>query len=53
MSERREADRGFKEFMDGRDVKDSGRLLRDVLADYIRRNPKVSPKLDGRVVIHR
>lgn len=42
---------GLVELKAGRDAQDTGKLLRDVVANYIRKNPTVSPKLDGRVVV--
>jgi 2',3'-cyclic-nucleotide 2'-phosphodiesterase (5'-nucleotidase family) len=44
---------GLAEFKRGRNSEDTGALLRDVVADFIRHHPKVSPRLDGRVTIRR
>jgi 5'-nucleotidase/UDP-sugar diphosphatase len=44
---------GLVEFTLGRSARDTGKLLRDVVADFIRHHPEVSPKLDGRVRIRR
>ena len=41
---------GLNELTAAEDVKDTGRLLRDVLADSIRRNPIIAGQVDGRVV---
>ena len=41
---------GLNELTSAVDVEDTGRLLRDVLADSIRRNPIVTGQADGRVV---
>ena len=40
----------LSELTTAEDVEDTGRLLRDVLADFIRRNPIVAGQMDGRVV---
>ena len=42
---------GFVEFGKGSDIKDSGILLRDVLADHVKAHPVLSPKTDGRIVV--
>ncbi len=43
---------GFTEFAKARDVVDTGIFLRDVLVDYIKAHPVLSPVLDGRVVVN-
>ena len=44
---------GLVELARGRNTEDTGVLLRDVISDYIRKNPQVTPILDGRVTIRR
>jgi 5'-nucleotidase/UDP-sugar diphosphatase len=41
----------FTEFAKGTEIIDSGIFLRDVLVDYIRAHRRLSPKLDGRIVV--
>jgi 5'-nucleotidase/UDP-sugar diphosphatase len=43
---------GFTEFAKATDVVDTGIFLRDVLVDYIKAHPIISPVLDGRVVVN-
>lgn len=43
---------GFDEFAMGTDIVDSGIFLRDVLVEHIKAHHIISPKLDGRVVVH-
>lgn len=40
---------GYDPFHYGRDKKDSGVLLRDVIADYIKENSPVHPAVEGRI----
>jgi len=42
---------GFGELGRGREIKDTGILLRDVLLDHIRSHRVLSPVLDGRIVV--
>ncbi|HLH32042.1 MAG TPA: 5'-nucleotidase C-terminal domain-containing protein, partial [Terriglobia bacterium] len=42
---------GFSEFSMGTDIVDTGLSLRDVLVDYFKENPVVTPKLDGRIIV--
>ena len=43
---------GFTEFAKGTDIVDTGIFLRDVLVDYVKAHPILSPVLDGRVVVN-
>ncbi len=40
---------GYDEFAKGTDIADTGILLRDVLADYIKAHRTIAPAIDGRV----
>jgi len=42
---------GYVELGEGREMKDTGILLRDVVVDYIKARRVLSPTVDGRVVI--
>ena len=42
---------GFGELGRGKEIKDTGILLRDVLLDYIKTHRVLSPMLDGRIMI--
>jgi len=42
---------GFGVFQTGKHISDSGVLLRDVVADYIRRNSPVNARIQGRIVL--
>ncbi len=44
---------GLLEFTQAADVADSERLLRETVAGYVRQNPVISAKTDGRVVINK
>jgi 2',3'-cyclic-nucleotide 2'-phosphodiesterase/3'-nucleotidase len=44
---------GHTEFADGRDVEDTGILMRDALAEHIARLRTVAPRLDGRIQVSR
>jgi 2',3'-cyclic-nucleotide 2'-phosphodiesterase (5'-nucleotidase family) len=44
---------GHTEFADGRDVEDTGILMRDALAEHIARLGTVAPRLDGRIQLSR
>jgi 2',3'-cyclic-nucleotide 2'-phosphodiesterase (5'-nucleotidase family) len=44
---------GYDELAKGRNVKDTGERLRDVVTDYIRSKQVVSPVIDGRVQVIR
>lgn len=43
---------GFTEFANGTDILDTGISLRDAMVDYIKANPTITPKLDGRITIN-
>jgi 5'-nucleotidase/UDP-sugar diphosphatase len=40
---------GFTEFQKGADIVDTGTYLRDAVVEYIKDNPIITPKLDGRI----
>ena len=40
---------GFTEFGKGTDIVDTGTYLRDAVVEYIKGNPIITPKLDGRI----
>lgn len=40
---------GFTEFQNGTDIVDTGTYLRDAVVEYIKDNPMITPKLDGRI----
>jgi len=40
---------GFTEFAKGTDIVDTGTYLRDAVVEYIKNNPAITPKLDGRI----
>jgi 5'-nucleotidase/UDP-sugar diphosphatase len=41
---------GFTEFQKGTDIVDTGMYLRDAVVEYIKDNPTITPKVDGRIV---
>ncbi|RLD17894.1 MAG: hypothetical protein DRI36_02705 [Caldiserica bacterium] len=41
---------GFTVFLEGKDVKDTGVLLRDVMIEYIKDNSSIDAKVEGRIV---
>lgn len=43
---------GLIEFGQGRNIRDSAVFLRDAMVEYIKANPVVSPRLDGRVKVN-
>jgi 2',3'-cyclic-nucleotide 2'-phosphodiesterase (5'-nucleotidase family) len=43
---------GYTEFAKGTDIIDHGIFLRDVLVDYIKSHQRISPSLDGRIVVN-